>query len=157
MDKTTTWLIRVFAVVLICVSLFAYLNAQANQSLLRSKPSIEDLDYKAFLLRPKPSIEDLEYKAFLLRPKPSIEDLEYKALDKKRANAEFAANRDYTDYEKFGSILFCNASFNSRIESANYAKQMELYISGKEADLSELDTAIKDYENERSKCRDFNP
>ena len=123
MDKTTTWLIRVFAVVLICVCLFAYLNAQANQSLLR----------------------------------PSIEDFEYKALDKKRANAEYAANRDYTDYEKFGSILFCNASFNSRIESANYSKQMELYISGKKADLSELDTAIKDYENERSKCRDFNP
>ena len=125
MDKTTTWLIRVFAVVLICVCLFAYLNAQANQSLLRSKPSIEDL--------------------------------EYKALDKLRANAEYAANRDYADYEKFGSIIFCNTSFNSRIESANYAKQMELYISGKEADLSELDTAIKDYENERSKCRDFNP
>jgi len=139
MDKTNTWLIRVFAVVLVFVCLIAYLNAQANSSLLR------------------PNIEDLEYKAFLLRPKPSIEDLEYKALDKKRANAEFAANRDYTDYEKFGSILFCNASFNSRIESANYAKQMELYISGKEADLSELDTAIKDYENERSKCRDFNP
>ena len=99
----------------------------------------------------------MEYKAFLLRPKPSIEDLEYKVLDKKRANAEFAANRDYRDYEKFGSILFCNASFNSRIESANYAKQMELYISGKEADLSEWDIAIKDYENERSKCRDFNP
>ena len=125
MNKTNTWLIRVFAVVLICVSLFAYLNAQANQSLLRSKPSIEDL--------------------------------EYKALDKLRANAEFAANRDYADYEKFGSIIFCNTSFNSRIESANYAKQMELYISGKEADFSELDTAIKDYENERSKCRDFNP
>ena len=34
---------------------------------------------------------------------------------------------------------------------------MELYISGKEPDLSEWDTAIKDYENERSKCRDFNP
>ena len=125
MDKTTTWLIRVFAVLLICVSLFAYLNAQANQSLLRSKPSIEDL--------------------------------EYKALDKLRANAEYAANRDYADYEKFGSIIFCNTSFNSRIESANYSKQMELYISGKEADLSEWDTAIKDYENERSKCRDFNP
>ena len=139
MDKTNTWLIRVFAVVLVFVCLIAYLNAQANSSFLR------------------PTIGDLEYKAFLLRPKPSIEDLEYKALDKKRANAEFAANRDYTDYEKFGSILFCNASFNSRIESANYAKQMELYISGKEADLSELDTAIKDYENERSKCRDFNP
>ena len=90
MDKTNTWLIRVFAVVLICVSLFAYLNAQVNQSLLRSKPSIEDLDYKAFLLRPKPSIEDLEYKA----------------LDKLRANAEYAANRDYADYEKFGSIIF---------------------------------------------------
>ena len=139
MEKINTWLIRVFAVVLIFVSLFAYLNAQANQSLLR------------------PSIENLEYKAFLLRPKPSIEDLEYKALDKKRANAEFAASRDYTDYEKTGSIIFCNASFNSRIESANYSKQMELYISGKEADLSEWDTAIKDYENERSKCRDFNP
>ena len=138
MDKTNTWLIRVFAVVLVFICLVEYLNAQANSSLLRL------------------TIEDLEYKAFLLRPKPSIEDLEYKALDKKRANAEFAANRDYTDYEKFGSILFCNASFNSRIESAKYAKQMELYISGKEADLSELDTAIKDYENERSKCRDFN-
>ena len=139
MDKTNTWLIGVFAVVLICFSLFAYLNAKANSSLIR------------------PSIEDLEYKAFLLRPKPSIEDLEYKALDKKRANAEFVANRDYTDYEKFGSILFCNASFNSRIESANYSAQMELYISGKEADLSKWDTAIKDYESERSKCRDFNP
>ena len=139
MDKTNTWLIRVFAVVLVFVCLIAYLNAQANSSLLR------------------PNIEDLEYKAFLLRPKPSIEDLEYKALDKKRANAEYAADRDYADYEKFGSIIFCNTSFNSRIESANYAKQMELYISGKEADLSELDTAIKDYENERSKCRDFNP
>ena len=105
MDKTNTWLIRVFAVVLVFVCLIAYLNAQANSSLLR------------------PTIEDLEYKAFLLRPKPSIEDLEYKAFDKKRANAEFAANRDYTDYEKFGSILFCNASFNSRIESANYSAQ----------------------------------
>ena len=139
MDKTNTWLISVFAVVRVFVCLISYLNAQANQSLLR------------------PSIEDFDYKAFLLRPKPSIEDLEYKALDKKRANAEYAANRDYTDYEKFGIILFCNASFNSRIESANYSKQMELYISGKEADLSEWDTAIKNYENERSKCRDFNP
>ena len=139
MDKTNTWLIRVFAVVLVFVCLISYLNAQANSSLLR------------------PTIEALEYKAFLLRPKPSIEDLEYKALDKKRANAEYAANRDYADYEKFGSIIFCNTSFNSRIESANYSKQMELYISGKEADLSEWDTAIKNYENERSKCRDFNP
>ena len=141
MNKTNTWLIRVFAVFLICFFLIAYLNSQE----------------KAFLLRPKPSIENLEYKAFLLRPKPSIEDLEYKALDKKRANAEFSANRDYTDYKKFGSIIFCNASFNSRIESAKYAKQMELYISGKEADLSDWDTAIKDYEKERAKCRDFNP
>ena len=125
MKKTKNWLIRVFAVVLVCVCLLLYLNVQKKPSLL-----------------------------FL---KPSIEDLKYKELDKKRANAEFAAKRDYTDYEKFGSIIFCNASFNSRIESANYAKQMELYISGKEADLSELDTAIKDYENESSKCRDFNP
>ena len=141
MNQTFTWLIRVVGIIVIGASLIAYLNSQ-------KKPS---------LLRPKPSIGNLEYKAFLLRPKPSIEDLEHKALDKKRANAEFAANRDYADYEKFGSIIFCNTSFNSRIESANYAKQMELYISGKEADLSELDTAIKDYENERSKCRDFNP
>ena len=125
MDKINNWLIRVFALVLIWVCLIAYLNVQKKPSLLFSKPSIEDL--------------------------------EYKALDKKKANAEFAANRDYADYEKFGSIIFCNTSFNSRIESANYAKQMELYISGKEADLSEWDTAIKDYENERSKCRDFNP
>ena len=125
MDKTNTWIIRAFAVVLIGVCLIAYLNVQKKPSLLFSKPSIEDLKYKE--------------------------------LDKKRANAEFAAKRDYTDYEKFGSIIFCNASFNSRIESANYSKQMELYISGKEADLSEWDTAIKDYENERSKCRDFNP
>ena len=125
MDKINTWLIRVFALVLIWVCLIAYLNVQKKPSLLFSKPSIEDL--------------------------------EYKALEKKKANAEFAANRDYADYEKFGSIIFCNTSFNSRIESANYKKQMELYISGKEADLSEWDTAIKDYENERSKCRDFNP
>ena len=34
---------------------------------------------------------------------------------------------------------------------------IELFISGKEADLSEWDTAIKDYENERAKCREFNP
>ena len=125
MDKTNTWLIRAFALVLIGVALIAYLNVQKKPSLLFSKPSIEDLKYKE--------------------------------LDKKRVNAEFAAKRDYTDYEKFGSIIFCNASFNSRIESANYSKQMELYISGKDADLSEWDTAIKDYENERSKCRDFNP
>ena len=141
MNKTNSWLITVFAVVLICVCLIAYLNSQKQPS----------------LLRPKPSIENLDYKAFLLRPKPSIEDLEYKALDKKRANAEYAANRDFTDYEKFGSILFCNSSFNSRIEAATYSAQMEKYISGKEADLSKWDTAIKDYENERSKCKDFNP
>ena len=101
MNKTNTWLIRVFAVVLVFVCLIAYLNAQVNSSLLST------------------TIGDLEYKAFLLRPKPSIEDLEYKALDKLRGNAEFAANRDYADYEKFGSIIFCNTSFNSRIESAN--------------------------------------
>ena len=125
MDKTNTWLIRVFSVALIGVCLITYLNVQKKPSLLFSKPSIQDLKYKE--------------------------------LNKKRANAEFAAKRDYADYEKFGSIIFCNTSFNSRIESANYSKQMELYISGKEADLSEWDTAIKNYENERSKCRDFNP
>ena len=93
----------------------------------------------------------------LLFFKPSFEDLRYKELDKKRANAEFAAKRDYTDYEKFGSIIFCNASFNSWIESANYSKQMDLYIFGKDADLSKWNIAIKNYESERSKCRDMNP
>ena len=125
MEKTKTWLIRVFTVFIICVCLLLYLNVQKKPSLL-----------------------------FL---KPSIEDLKYKELDKKRANAEFVAKRDYTDYDKYGSIIFCNASFNSWIESANFSKQMDLYISGKESDLSQWDTAIKDYENERSKCRDFNP
>ena len=100
---------------------------------------------------------NLEEKPSLIFSKPTIEDLKYKELDKKRVNAEFAAKREYTDYEKFGSIIFCNASFNSRIESANYSRQMDLYISGKEADLSEWDTAIKVYEDERSKCRDFYP
>ena len=125
MDKTNTWLIRAFAIVLIGVALVAYLNVQKKPSLLFSKPSIEDLKYKE--------------------------------LDKKRANAEFSAKRDHIDYDKFGSIIFCNSSFNSFIESANYSKQMDLYISGKDADLSKWDNAIKDYENERSKCRDFNP
>jgi len=48
--------------------------------------------------------------------------LKYQELDKKRTNAEFAAKRDYPDYEKFESVIFCNASFYSRIEAANYLK-----------------------------------
>ena len=125
MDKTNTWLIRAFAVVLIGVALIAYLNVQKKPSLLFSQPSIEDLKYKE--------------------------------LDKKRANAEFAAKRDSIDYDKFGSTIFCNSSMNSWIESLNYSKQMDLYIFGKDADLSEWDNAIKDYENERSRCKDFDP
>ena len=125
MNQTFTWLIRVVGIIVIGVSLIAYLNVQKKPSLLFSEPSTDDLRYKA--------------------------------LDKKRANAEFAANRDHTDYEKFGSIIFCNSSFNSFIESANYSKQMDLYISGKDVDLSKWDNTIKNYENERSKCKDFNP
>ena len=34
---------------------------------------------------------------------------------------------------------------------------MDLYISGKDANLSESDNATKAYQNERSKFRDFNP
>ena len=83
--------------------------------------------------------------------------MRYKDLDKKRTNAEFAAKRDSIDYSKFGSAIFCNSSFNSWIESVNYSKQMDLYIMGKDIDLSKWDNAIKDYENARSKCRDFNP
>jgi len=125
MDKTNTWLIRAFAVVLIGVALIAYLNVQKKPSLLFSKPSIEDLKYKE--------------------------------LDKKRANAEFAAKRDYTDYEKFGSTIFCYSSMNSWIESANYSKQIDLYIFGEDVDLSKWDNSINDYEKEKSRCRDFNP
>jgi len=100
---------------------------------------------------------NVQKKPSLLFSEPSIEDLRYEELDKKRANAEFAAKRDSIDYEKFGSIIFCKASFNSWIESINYSKQMDLYIFGKESDLSKWDIVIKDYENERSKCRDFDP
>ena len=89
--------------------------------------------------------------------KPTIEDLKYKKLYKKRTNAEFAKKKDLIDYSKFGSAIFCNSSINSSIESLNYCKQMDLYISGKDEDLSEWDNAIKDYENESSRCRDFNP
>ena len=100
---------------------------------------------------------NLEKKPSLIFSKPTIEDLKYKELDKKRANAEFAAKRDFIDYVKFGSTIFCNSSMNSWIESLKYYKQMDLYIFGKDADLSEWDNAIKDYENERTRCRDFNP
>ena len=99
----------------------------------------------------------MQKKPSLLFSEPNMEDLRYKTLDSKRANAEFAANRDHTDYEKFGSIIFCNSSLNSFIESANFSKQMDLYIYGKDTDLSKWDDAIKNYEKERSKCRDFNP
>ena len=100
---------------------------------------------------------NFQKKPSLLFSKPSIEDLRYKDLDKKRINAEFAAKRDSINYSKFGSTIFCNSSFNSWIESVNYSKQMDLYIIGKDADLSKLNNAIKDYENARLKCRDFNP
>ncbi len=100
---------------------------------------------------------NLEKKASLIFSKPTIDDLRYKELDKKRVNAEFAAKRDSIDYDKFGSTIFCNSSMNSWIESVNYSKQMNLYIFGQDADLSEWDSAIKDYENERSRCKDFNP
>ncbi len=100
---------------------------------------------------------NLEKKPSFLFSQPTIEDLKYKELDKKRANAEFAAKRDSIDYYKFGSTIFCNSSMHSWIESVNYSKQMDLYIFGKDADLSEWDKAIKDYENIRSRCRDLNP
>ena len=100
---------------------------------------------------------NFQKKPSLLFSKPSIEDLRYKDLDKKRTNAEFSAKRDSIDYSKFGSTIFCNSSFNSWIESVNYSKQMDLYIMGKDTDLSKWDNAIKDYEKVMSKCREFNP
>ena len=100
---------------------------------------------------------NLEKNPSIIFSKPTIEDLKYKELDKKRANAEFAAKRDSINYDKFGSTIFCNSSMNSWIESVNYSKQIDLYIFGKDADLSEWDNAIKAYENERSRCKDFDP
>ena len=124
MDKTITWIIRRAVLFIIGGCLLAYLNLEKNPSLIFSKPTIEDLKYKA--------------------------------LDKKRANAEFAAKRDSINYHKFGSSIFCNSSINSWIESVNYSKQMDLYIFGKDADLSKWDNAIEDYEKERPRCKDFN-
>ena len=89
--------------------------------------------------------------------KSIIENLRYKELDKKFTNSEFAAEMDALDYEKFVSKIFCNSSLNSWIESVNYSKQMDLYIFGKDADLSKWDNKIKVYEDKRSKCKDFNP
>ena len=83
--------------------------------------------------------------------------MKYKQIDKKRVNAEFAAKRDFVDYEKYGSTTFCNSSMNSWIASLSYSKQMDLYISEKDTDLSEWANAMKHYENERSRCRDFIP
>ena len=49
------------------------------------------------------------------------------------------------------------SNFDAAVEAANYSAQMEVYISGKEADLSKRDTDIKDYQNEKSKCKDVYP
>ena len=36
-------------------------------------------------------------------------------------------------------------------------KKMDLYIKGKDADTSEWDSLINQFESVRSECRDFNP
>ena len=46
MDKTTHWLIRVAAIIVIGGCLITYLNFQKKPSLLFSKPIIEDLRHK---------------------------------------------------------------------------------------------------------------
>ena len=125
MDKTTTWLIRGAALVVIGVGLFAFLSLGNRRSLKFSKPSIEDWRYQE--------------------------------LDIRRQSAEDAAKREFMNYRKLGNKIFCNASMLSWIESVDYAKQMDLYILGKDADLSELNKLERDFENERLRCRDFNP
>ena len=40
--------------------------------------------------------------------------------------------------KKFGSTILCNSSMNIWIESVNYSKQRELYLFGKNADISEV-------------------
>ena len=125
MDKTTTWLIRGAALVVIGGGLFAFLSLGNRRSLKFSKPSIEDWRYQE--------------------------------LDIRRQSAEDAAKREFMNYRKLGNKIFCNASMLSWIESVDYAKQMDLYILGKDADLSELNKLERDFENERLRCRDFNP
>ena len=93
----------------------------------------------------------------MLISKNIIEEVKYQALYKKQANVRFAAKRDSINHEKFGSKIFCNSSLHSWIESVNHSKQIELYISGKDTDLSKSDNAIKEYENEELKCKDLNP
>ena len=61
------------------------------------------------------------------------------------------------NYRKIGNRLFCNASMLSYIESVEYKKQQDIYILGKDADLSQWNKLIDDFEKERAKCRDFNP
>ena len=100
---------------------------------------------------------NIHRKPSLIISKPSIEDFKYKELNKKLTNAKFAAKRDYIDYEKYGSAIFCRSSFNSWIESLNYSKQMDFYIFGNNADISKWDNAIEYYENESSQCRDIYP
>ena len=125
MDKTTTWLIRGAALVVIGGGLSAFLSLGNKRTLKFSKPSVEDWKYEE--------------------------------LDIKRQSAESAAKRELMNYRKFGNRIFCNAAMLSWIESVDYAKQMDLYILGKDADLSELNKLGRDFERERSRCIDFNP
>ena len=63
MDKTSNWLFKVAAFVVIGGCLIAYLNFQKKPSLLFSKPSIEDLRYKD--LNKKRTNADLRQKGIL--------------------------------------------------------------------------------------------
>jgi len=127
MDKTTTWLVRGAALVVIGGGLFAFLGS-GNKTPIKIKSSV-----------------------------PTVEDWKWQELEIKRQSAEDAAKREFMNYRKIGNRLFCNASMLSYIESVEYKKQQDIYILGKDADLSQWNKLIDDFENERSKCRDFNP
>tara|TARA_B100001057_G_scaffold171537_1_gene172345 strand:+ start:1029 stop:1424 length:396 start_codon:yes stop_codon:yes gene_type:complete len=81
---------------------------------------------------------NVQKKPSLLFSEPSTYDLRYKALDKKRANAEFAANRDHKDYEKFGrigfviihSIVLLNQPIIRNKRICIFSEKMQIYPNG---------------------------
>ena len=53
-------------------------------------------------------------------------------------------------YKKLGQKLFCNASVLSKIEAIGYSKKMRLYIKGEDANISDLNDFINEFELVRS-------
>ena len=127
MDKTTTWLVRGAALIVIGGGLFAFLGS-GNKTPIKIKSTV-----------------------------PTVEDWKYKELKIRYDAAKDTAARELMMYKKLGQKIFCNASLLSEIEAVGYSKKMDLYIKGKDADTSKWDSLINQFESVRSECRDFNP